>query len=134
DSHVIWAKSRGAPYVPSGLSYEGRYYLVDDGGMDTCFNADNGAVLWQERVPGKYHASLVAGAGKIYFTNMDGVVYVVKAGPKFDVLAKNAIGESIVATPALAKGQIFLRRSEEHTSELQSRFDLVCRLLLEKKK
>src|SRR5207249_6837696 len=28
----------------------------------------------------------------------------------------------------------FLRRSEEHTSELQSRFDLVCRLLLEKKK
>src|SRR5699024_12416018 len=28
----------------------------------------------------------------------------------------------------------FCRRSEEHTSELQSRFDLVCRLLLEKKK
>src|SRR5437868_11827634 len=27
-----------------------------------------------------------------------------------------------------------LLRSEEHTSELQSRFDLVCRLLLEKKK
>src|SRR5699024_11306159 len=27
-----------------------------------------------------------------------------------------------------------LHRSEEHTSELQSRFDLVCRLLLEKKK
>src|SRR5207249_10153039 len=29
---------------------------------------------------------------------------------------------------------LFLARSEEHTSELQSRFDLVCRLLLEKKK
>src|SRR5699024_12234048 len=28
----------------------------------------------------------------------------------------------------------YLERSEEHTSELQSRFDLVCRLLLEKKK
>src|SRR5699024_11684078 len=28
----------------------------------------------------------------------------------------------------------FIKRSEEHTSELQSRFDLVCRLLLEKKK
>src|SRR5699024_12155910 len=28
----------------------------------------------------------------------------------------------------------WLNRSEEHTSELQSRFDLVCRLLLEKKK
>src|SRR5438067_6955000 len=29
---------------------------------------------------------------------------------------------------------VFADRSEEHTSELQSRFDLVCRLLLEKKK
>src|SRR5699024_11273479 len=29
---------------------------------------------------------------------------------------------------------VFIVRSEEHTSELQSRFDLVCRLLLEKKK
>src|SRR5699024_12112288 len=28
----------------------------------------------------------------------------------------------------------FIGRSEEHTSELQSRFDIVCRLLLEKKK
>src|SRR5699024_12436331 len=33
------------------------------------------------------------------------------------------------------QGDIFtFQRSEEHTSELQSRFDLVCRLLLEKKK
>src|SRR5437868_12987210 len=29
---------------------------------------------------------------------------------------------------------VYVERSEEHTSELQSRFDLVCRLLLEKKK
>src|SRR5207249_11558428 len=35
--------------------------------------------------------------------------------------------------PARARHQLLLR-SEEHTSELQSRFDLVCRLLLEKKK
>src|SRR5207249_5086095 len=33
-----------------------------------------------------------------------------------------------------ASGRVGMRRSEEHTSELQSRFDLVCRLLLEKKK
>ena len=32
------------------------------------------------------------------------------------------------------KGKKILSRSEEHTSELQSRADLVCRLLLEKKK
>src|SRR5437868_10620399 len=31
-------------------------------------------------------------------------------------------------------GSVQTKRSEEHTSELQSRFDIVCRLLLEKKK
>src|SRR5207248_6930569 len=36
---------------------------------------------------------------------------------------------------AMAQAELhFLRRSEEHTSELQSPYDLVCRLLLEKKK
>src|SRR5699024_12173750 len=34
----------------------------------------------------------------------------------------------------LSPGEAGQDRSEEHTSELQSRFDLVCRLLLEKKK
>src|SRR5699024_11459784 len=42
--------------------------------------------------------------------------------------------QRIATVAALAaKPQIVLARSEEHTSELQSRFDLVCRLLLEKK-
>src|SRR5438067_3772009 len=38
------------------------------------------------------------------------------------------------ALPRRGRGAPAPRRSEEHTSELQSRFDLVCRLLLEKKK
>src|SRR5699024_11811051 len=51
---------------------------------------------------------------------------------------------SILTAPVIPKRTAFIRwvrppssssnRSEEHTSELQSRFDLVCRLLLEKKK
>src|SRR5206468_6481985 len=41
---------------------------------------------------------------------------------------------AVVRLPALQDFLHLLRRSEEHTSELQSRSDLVCRLLLEKKK
>src|SRR5437868_9356708 len=46
-----------------------------------------------------------------------------------------AVGEVVAAegAPVVVAGHAVLR-SEEHTSELQSRFDLVCRLLLEKKK
>src|SRR5699024_1192879 len=50
------------------------------------------------------------------------------------------IEKTIVAEIPITNGEVQetgdfeLDRSEEHTSELQSRFDLVCRLLLEKKK
>src|SRR5699024_12325656 len=40
----------------------------------------------------------------------------------------------MTATGKLRKVELRQQRSEEHTSELQSRFDLVCRLMLEKKK
>src|SRR5207249_12311191 len=45
------------------------------------------------------------------------------------------VGDDRDAVQVLRPGDLAQKvRSEEHTSELQSRFDLVCRLLLEKKK
>src|SRR5437868_13145176 len=50
-----------------------------------------------------------------------------------------SVGAAKIADPPTERRMLDFRvsaadRSEEHTSELQSRFDLVCRLLLEKKK
>ena len=38
-----------------------------------------------------------------------GDVYVLKAGPTFEVLAKNAMGETCLASPAISGGVIFIR-------------------------
>src|SRR5438034_8757732 len=53
--------------------------------------------------------------------------------PTLAVQTRNTKG-STENVPLLEAGQLDLARSEEHTSELQSHSDLVCRLLLEKKK
>ena len=113
EKNVVWSYSRGAPFVPSGLVYAGHYYMVDDEGFGTCLEAATGAEVWRERMGGRYQASLVAGDGKVYFTNLNGVVVVIKAGAEFAVLAKNALGEAVVASPAVSNGQIFLR-GEKH--------------------
>lgn len=113
DRNVVWKKVRGAPNIPSAVCYEGLYYMVDDRGLATCLNAANGEEVWQERLGGEHRASIVAGDGKLYFTSMDGNVTVIKAGKTFEVLAKNKLGESVVATPAFSRGQIFLR-GEQH--------------------
>src|SRR5438067_9873463 len=56
---------------------------------------------------------------------------------RFEVLSAEALAGEVlerVGEEEPAVVCIATLRSEEHTSELQSRFDLVCRLLLEKKK
>src|SRR5207249_3581869 len=59
---------------------------------------------------------------------------VVDMGEAAEARRKRAILSVYKALDAKVFGVITGLRSEEHTSELQSRFDLVCRLLLEKKK
>lgn len=109
NSNVIWKKPRGAPFIPSGIVYEGRYYLIDDDGLGTCLDAKTGELLWQERMGGHYRASLTAGDGKIFFTNMEGVVTQVKPSNEFEVIGKNDLKEAIHASPAFANGRVFLR-------------------------
>src|SRR5690349_24246171 len=55
-------------------------------------------------------------------------------GPDLDALAHPALTGMTRAALGDLAASLALPRSEEHTSELQSRRDLVCRLLLEKKK
>ena len=80
--------------------------------MLSCYRARTGELVYQRRVPetgGSYSASPVAADGKLYLTSEDGDVHVVKAGPEFDMLATNPLGEVLMATPAIADGIIFIR-------------------------
>src|SRR5206468_6291013 len=54
-------------------------------------------------------------------------------GPQGQIVGVDVSAEALVTAQRRSYGQWYRRRSEEHTSELQSRSELVCRLLLEKK-
>src|SRR5437868_8780508 len=59
--------------------------------------------------------------------------YGRSSGFCIDPVEKKPLNHFYPGTSILSFGTAGCNRSEEHTSELQSRFDLVCRLLLEKK-
>jgi hypothetical protein len=109
-SHVAWhVEKGGAGYVPSPVAHGDYIFLVHDEGRATCRDALTGKLHWNERL-GKHHsASPVCAEGRIYYTDDDGITWIVKASDKFEVLEKNPIGEECYASPAFSKGEILLR-------------------------
>jgi outer membrane protein assembly factor BamB len=114
-SNVLWKKTKGLPYIPSALVYQGQYVMVKDPGAVTAYDAKTGKDVYvQERAveSGRYYASPVAANGHIYFTSLDdGVVTVLKAGSeKPEVVVKNPkLGERTAATPAIADDTLYIR-------------------------
>tara|TARA_B100000809_G_scaffold193842_1_gene192934 strand:- start:841 stop:2118 length:1278 start_codon:yes stop_codon:yes gene_type:complete len=109
DTHIAWRTNRGAAYVPSPI-VEGPYFLiVSDNGIASCFEAKNGNRLWMERLGGGHSASTVSAGGLVYFVSDKGVTTVVRPGKKFEVVAKNELGERCSASPAISGGTIYIR-------------------------
>jgi outer membrane protein assembly factor BamB len=115
NSHVIWKKTRGLPYVTTALVYQGQYFMIKDGGLVTAYDARTGKDVYVQKrgaANGRYYASPVAANGNIYVTSLDdGVVTVLKAGAdKPEVVVENpALGERVSATPAIADDVLYVR-------------------------
>ena len=109
-SHRVFAFESG-PDVPTPVT-DGQYlYVVRDNGVMFCLDARTGKTIYgPERLkPGTYSGSPVLADNKIYVTNEDGVTMVVRAGPKFEVVAENDFGEYTLSSPAVSNGQLFIR-------------------------
>jgi outer membrane protein assembly factor BamB len=110
----LWRKPRGTTDVPSPLIHGGLVYMCRENGVLVCMDAKTGQEHYQERLySARYRASPVLADGKLYLTARDGgVVSVVKAGPKFELLAANKLPDIFAASPAIANGTIYLRGFE----------------------
>ncbi len=100
---------RGAAYVPSPLAYDGHFWVVSDSGYLSCLEARTGKRLWMKKLGRRHSASGLLADGHLYFTDDDGQTFVLKATPKFELVARNSLGEECYASPAVSGGQIFLR-------------------------
>jgi outer membrane protein assembly factor BamB len=109
-THVLWhEKKRAHCYVPSPIAHDKYFFVVNDDGLATCWEASSGNMMWKERL-GKHHsASPVAVGDLLYFPADEGTTFVIKGGPEFKVVAKNPLGDECYASPAISDGQLFIR-------------------------
>lgn len=115
-SQLVWSYNKGTAYVPSPILYGDYVYLMTDRGLLTCLDAKTGKMEYEgARVPKPttFMASPVAYEGKILLTSEDGETFILKAGPKYEILRSNSLGEPVYASPAIANGNLFIR-GEQH--------------------
>jgi len=112
---VVWSRKGRGSYMPTPLVYGGIVYVLDNSGIFDAYDLKTGAEIYRQRlekIGNGFSASPVAADGKIYLSNEDGDVLVVAAGREFKALATNAMGELLMATPALSSGVMFVRTSQ----------------------
>jgi len=92
-------------------------YMLFDRGFMRCFNARSGEeVSSKKRIRGgrAFFSSPVAYTGNIFCFNEDGVTFVIKEGPEFEVLYKNelAADDMGMATPLVLGDKLLIRTSQ----------------------
>ena len=111
NDYIRWSIPRGGAYMQTMLIYEDLLYNTRWNGSVTCYNASTGEEIWKHKAGNgnSYISSPVASDGKIYVTDDQGIVYILKAGPAYELLSQNDLGEICMATPAITDGIIFFR-------------------------
>jgi outer membrane protein assembly factor BamB len=111
-AQLAWEKHRGFPYVPTMLAFDGHLFFVNDSGIAHCSVATTGDNVWAERLGDKVSASPILVDDKIYVIDESGTAFVLAASTTFRLLATSTIGESVIATPAVADGRLYIRGKE----------------------
>jgi outer membrane protein assembly factor BamB len=109
---VAWSRTGRGSYMPTPLAYGGLLYVLGNNGVFDAYDLKTGKEIYRQRLPlvgSGYSASPVAADGKIYLSSEDGDMLVVRAGPTFEHVATNPMGELLMATPALSEGVMYVR-------------------------
>jgi outer membrane protein assembly factor BamB len=118
-THILWrdggktGEQKAVSYVPSPIANDQWFFIVSDRGLASCYEAKTGKVMWRQQLGRHHSASAVSANGNlIYFTSDAGETFVLKAGPTYELVAKNELGEEVRASPGISRGEIFIRGVE----------------------
>jgi outer membrane protein assembly factor BamB len=119
---VLWSSNKLGPATPSPLVDGGKVYNINGAGVLACADVKSANILWQLRLQvqtgdkssrGVFTSTPVAAGGHLYIFNEDGVAMIVKQGESGEIVASHEFGETILCTPAIANGAVYVR-SDKH--------------------
>ncbi|MHB8898200.1 MAG: outer membrane protein assembly factor BamB family protein [Thermoguttaceae bacterium] len=114
---IAWCQRKAGPYNPSPIVYGDYLYVLYDRGTIACYHARTGDEAFGQRRIGSagsgFTSSPWAYGGKIFCQNEDGVTFVLRAGPEFELLHTNELADDdmCMATPAIVGDRLLIRTS-----------------------
>jgi outer membrane protein assembly factor BamB len=109
EPEVLWTSNKIRAATASPILYQRRLYAVNSVGVLTCADPETGDVVWQERLKGPFSASPIAADDKLYLVNEEGTTFVIDTKSEDRLLATNPLGETLLGSPAISSGNIYLR-------------------------
>lgn len=106
---IAWRSKRSVPKKPSLTLLDDLLFGLDDNGIATCWEAQTGEVIWNERIGGNYSASPIIADGHFYCFSEEGKVTVVSASRTFAKVAENQMEDGFMASPAVSGRSLILR-------------------------
>ena len=110
--NIAWSLPRDGIYMQTPIIHGPHLYACKINGVLSCYDARSGELLYRERLGNGstgFTASPVAAGNRLYFTNEEGEVFVVRAGAEFELLASNSMNDICMATPAISNGMLIIR-------------------------
>lgn len=111
-SAIAWTQEKSGNYMQTPLLDSGLGYFCLDNGVLSVFQLATGERLYQQRLGGGtsgFSSSPVSAGGRLYFTDETGHSYVLATGKEYKLLAENELGETVMATPAISAGVLYIR-------------------------
>ncbi|MCC6145729.1 MAG: PQQ-binding-like beta-propeller repeat protein [Candidatus Hydrogenedentes bacterium] len=112
EATLAWEYEDYLPEVSSPVGDGERFYFGTSGGTFVCLDAKSGEALWEHDFEAGVFSSPVLVGDRIYVGDNDGNLYIVQAGPEFNLLATHVMGSTVHATPACMDGRIYARTPE----------------------
>jgi outer membrane protein assembly factor BamB len=106
---ILWTYDDDLSEVASPVANDKLVFMAASYGTLSCFDAATGERYWYHDFDDGFYSSPILVGDLVYVTDLSGVTYVVKAGPEFELVAQNELGEAVVTTPAFAHNRIYIR-------------------------
>jgi outer membrane protein assembly factor BamB len=109
EGREVYRVERGAPLTTTPVAAGDLLFLWADNGIVTFADVRTGEVHWRQRVGGTYYGSPVVVGDHVYCLSTQGEAVVLKASQEYELVARVPLGEGSHSTPAVARGQMYLR-------------------------